>query len=403
MAKRAKDKITDEDRELLGSLGVDSTPTQKQERTPKEQRIIAGFEEIERFVEEQGRAPQHGEGKDIFERLYAVRLDKIRESEECREALEGLDSQGLLEGSEDSPEKQLTGDEDDEALLAALGADEEPGSDLTELKHVRSREEIRVAEEIAQRAKCEDFAVFKPLFEQLQGDLDSGARKTLKYKNNGEINLGDFFIVEGQKAYVAEKGEQFINDYDRPDHRLRVIFDNGTENELLLRSLQRALNRDKVSRRVTQADMGPLFADEKDDGDLTSGFIYVLRSLSDDPFIQSNRTVIHKIGVTGGEVKKRIANAAKEPTFLLAEVEVVTVYELVGINRKGLESLLHRFFSPAKLEVELPDRFGQAVEPNEWFLVPFPVIERAVELLREGTIDDYRYDPEQAEIVEREG
>ena len=53
-------------------------------RSPREERVIAGFEDILNFFEENGRAPKHGEDRDIFERLYAVRLDRIREQPEFR-------------------------------------------------------------------------------------------------------------------------------------------------------------------------------------------------------------------------------------------------------------------------------------------------------------------------------
>ena len=66
------------DQELLDALGVEVKADKKATHTPREERIIAGFEEIQRFVEEQGRLPAHGEGNDIFERIYATRLDQIR-------------------------------------------------------------------------------------------------------------------------------------------------------------------------------------------------------------------------------------------------------------------------------------------------------------------------------------
>lgn len=43
---------TDEDLELLAELGVDLAPKPSGQRSAKEERIIAGFEEIERFVAE---------------------------------------------------------------------------------------------------------------------------------------------------------------------------------------------------------------------------------------------------------------------------------------------------------------------------------------------------------------
>lgn len=391
--------ITDEDLDLLDELGVDAVPAASGGRPAREQRIIAGFEEIERFYTEHNRVPEHGENRDIFERLYAVRLDRIRESGECREILRGMDTHGLLGSYNSSSIVREDPPLNDEELLASLGVDATESDDLTQLKHVRSREEIKAAEEIAQRNPCVDFDTFKPLFERVQQDLTSRHRQTLKFKDNAEVKKGDLFILEGQKVIVADMGEPFVGEHGRPDRRLRVVYDNGTESDLLVRSLQRALNKDKTSRRITDPEMGPLFSDEDNEDDLPSGCIYVLRSKSEHPFVAQNRTVLHKIGVTGSEVKVRIANAKKDPTYLLAEVEVVATFKLSNINRKMLEALLHKFFGSARLDMELKDRFGGQVEPREWFLVPLPVIEEAIEKLIDGTITDYRYDAGTARLV----
>jgi hypothetical protein len=393
--------ITDEDLELLGDLGVDAEATQTGGRSAREQRIIAGFEEIERFVQEHGRKPEHGENRDIFERLYAVRLDRIRESGECREILRSMDSHGLLDIGDDAQSSRVNEEPSDEELLDALGVGAVPAEDVTQLVHVRSRDEKTAAEEIAQRNPCKDFGEFRPLFEKVQHDLGTGQRRTLKYKENADVKKGDMFILDGQKVIVAELGEPFVSDYGRPDRRLRVVYDNGTESDLLVRSLQRALNKDKASRRITEPDLGPLFSDEEGEDDLPTGYIYVLRSKSEHPFVAEHRSVVHKIGVTGGDVKSRIANAKKDPTYLLADVEIVATFKLSNINRKGLEALIHKFFGSARLDLELKDRFGGQVEPREWFLVPLPVIEEAIQKLIEGTIGNFRYDSEAAKLVER--
>lgn len=393
--------ITDEDLELLGDLGLDAEATQTGGRSAREQRIIAGFEEIERFVQEHGRKPEHGEMRDIFERLYAVRLDRIRESAECREILLSMDSLGLLNIGDDAQSSRVNEEPSDEELLDALGVGAVPAEDVTQLVHVRSREEKTAAEEIAQRNPCKDFGEFRPLFEKVQHDLGTGQRRTLKYKENADVKKGDMFILDGQKVIVAELGEPFVSDYGRPDRRLRVVYDNGTESDLLVRSLQRALNKDKASRRITEPDLGPLFSDEEGEDDLPTGYIYVLRSKSEHPFVAEHRSVVHKIGVTGGDVKSRIANAKKDPTYLLADVEIVATFKLSNINRKGLEALLHKFFGSARLDLELKDRFGGQVEPREWFLVPLPVIEEAIQKLIEGTIGNFRYDSEAAKLVAR--
>ena len=387
-------ELTDEDEALLEELGVDVAPKKVVKHTPEEERIIAGFEEIQRFVEEHGRQPQHGEDRDIFERLYAVRLDRIRASEHCRALVEPIDHQGLL-NPETPGEPAPVDDLDDDALLAELGVDAEL-SPITDLRHVRSNAEKRAAEEIANRLKCEGFDKFKPLFERVQDELNSGIRVTRPFELKAEIKPGSFFIVGGQKAYVAEMGEVFTNAQGRRDARLRVIFDNGTESNMLMRSLQRALNKDEAGRRITDPVAGPLFAGQTTDGDEASGTIYVLRSKSDLPLVAENRELVHKIGVTNLPVKQRIAGARLQPTFLMADVEVVATYELFNINRTKLENLIHRIFAPARLDIEIKDRFGNPVTPREWFLVPLFVIDEAVERIKDGTISSYVYDPNEA-------
>ncbi|GLQ28981.1 MULTISPECIES: GIY-YIG nuclease family protein [Sulfitobacter] len=386
--------FTDEDDALLAELGVEVEVKKQLSRTPREERIVAGFEEISRFAEEHGQPPQHGEDLDIFERLYAVRLDRIRDLQECRDLLAPLDEQGLLA---ETFAASTSGAEDleDDALLAELGV-EVAKSPLTELKHVRSTAEKKAADEVANREKCEDFSKFKPLFEMVQKELHSGLRETRPFEMKAEIEKGRFFIVGGQKAYVTEKGETITNEQGRTDARLRVIFDNGTESNMLMRSLQRALNKDGAGRRITDPSAGPLFSDQTIDGDEASGIIYVLRSKSDHPLVTENRELVHKIGVTNMSVEKRIAGAQLQPTFLMANVEVVATYELYNINRSKLENLIHRIFEPARLEIEIMDRFGRPVVPREWFLVPLFVINDAVEKIRDGTITGYHYDPRAA-------
>jgi hypothetical protein len=389
--------FTDEDDALLAELGVEVEVKKQLSRSPREERIIAGFEELLRFADEHGRPPQHGEDRDIFERLYAVRLDRIRDLQECRGLLAPLDEQGLLANAP-APSASDSDDLDDDALLAELGV-EVAKSPLTELKHVRSTAEKKAADEVANREKCEDFATFKPLFEQVQKELDSGLRETRPFEMKAEIEKGRFFIVSGQKAYVADKGETITNEQGRTDARLRVIFDNGTESNMLMRSLQRALNKDDAGRRITDPSAGPLFSDQTIDGDEASGTIYVLRSKSDHPLVAENRDLVHKIGVTNMSVEKRIAGAHLQPTFLMANVEVVATYELYNINRTKLENLIHRIFEPARLEIEIMDRFGRPVIPREWFLVPIFAIKDAVERIKDGTISGYVYDPKQARLV----
>ncbi|ASW03665.1 GIY-YIG nuclease family protein [Paraburkholderia aromaticivorans] len=388
--------------DLAAELSDFAAPEKKGGRPPREERIIAGFEEIQRFFETHNRAPQHGEDRDIFERLYAVRLDRLRSLPDCRALLAPLDHQGLLAGA---PSVAATEEDIDVDELAAELAGTANADDITVLRHVRTSAEKRAAEEIAQRTPCEDFETFKPLFERVQRELKEGIRETRAFHKLDEIKLaeiqqGEFYIVGGQLAYVAEVGEEIRTPYERRDSRLRVVFDNGTESDVLQRSFQRALYRDEAARLVTNPSAGPLFSDEASDDDQESGTIYVVRSKSELPIVAANRDVLHKIGVTGrNNVAARFVNARNDPTFLLAEVEIIATYDLYNINRVKLENLIHRVFEPARLDIGIKDRFGKPVVPREWFLVPVFVIDEAVERIKDGTITQYVYDPKSARLT----
>jgi T5orf172 domain len=292
-------------------------------------------------------------------------------------------------------------DLDEDALLAELGIGDEPAdqNDITVLRNVRSSAAKRVAENIADRTPCTDFDKFQPLFEQVERELKPGIRKALRFGQDASIAIGDFFILGGQLAYVAEMGEQYRTPNKETNARLRVIYANGTESDLLLRSLQRALYKDDTGRRLTDPDMGPLFGDISEPEDIETGTIYVLRSLSKHPFVAEHRELIHKIGVTGGEVQTRIAGAQKDATYLLADVEVVATYKLHNLNRIRLENIFHRLFGAAQLDLTIEDRFGHPVKPREWFLVPLHVIDEAVRYIRDGSITDAVYDPKTAKLV----
>ena len=385
-----------EDDDLLAELGLDATPIKVSVHTPQEELVLAGFEDILHFIETHGRAPEHGEGRDIFERIYAVRLDRLRAMTSVHALLAPLDTRGLLSEAPHilAPEQVET--LDDDSLMAELGLGGRNSDDITQLRHVRTFEERKTAEDIANRTRCEDFERFQQLFEQAERELKAGARKTIRFRRDASVEVGNFFILGGQTVYIAKMGDTFRTPNGTPDARMRVIYSNGTESDLLQRSLQRALYKDETGRRITDPDTeaGPLFGDAPEEDDIASGTIYVLRSLSDDPFIAEHRKTIHKIGVTGGKVETRIADAINDPTYLLANVEVVATYKLSNINRVKLENIFHRVFAAALLDVTIKDRFGKPVHPREWFVVPLPVIDEVVKCVVDGTITQVVYDPQ---------
>lgn len=385
-----------DDVELLRRLGLELPETRpKKKLSAVQERVIAGFEEIQSWSAQHGRVPDDSPERDIFERLYAVRLDRIKQDEEMRSWVLEMDSQGLLDAT-----PKYTESVTDEELLASLV---DPGNDLTNLRNVRSAEERREAQEQASRDKCEDFHRFNPAFEQVKKDLASAVRTTLRFRDNARIDTGDWFILDGLVCLVAGEGQSIAvrskpGEYNK---RLRVIFDNGTESNLLKRSLERALQKDSTGRRITSPDNGPLFSTEMPDEEQPAGFVYVVRSKSKDPFISEKREFIHKIGVTTQPVERRLANASREPTFLYADVELVMSVVVFNIIPNKLEYLLHRYFDQVRLSVVAKGVVADSA-PREWFMVPLEAIEQALDALIEGRLTKTFFDAETMTVRERD-
>ena len=297
---------------------------------------------------------------------------------------------GLLPGNVPVVPKTLDDILADEELLST------PQDDIFDLVHVRPP--TARPDEVAERHLCKDFDNFKPLFEESVRDLSGGKRKAIPFANEQEIKAGEFFVLNGVMVYVAEVGETHIRN-GKKNARLRLIFDNGTEGNNLLRSLATELYKDPNGRRITSTNMGPLFEDRPREGDTETGMIYVVKSLSDDPEIRKLDGLLHKIGFTSGKMEIRIQNAKDDPTFLMASVHPVATYTLYNIDRVKLEHLLHNFFAESRLNIEIRDRFGKKIKPREWFLVPSELIAEAVSRLKDGSIVNFRYDARRAAII----
>ncbi|MFK5979534.1 MAG: GIY-YIG nuclease family protein [Rhizobiaceae bacterium] len=359
---------------------------------PDQARLEDGFVQVLAFFEEKKRLPVLS-ADGFEERSLAVRYASIVENSAKLERVRHLDYLNVL------PEKveQVT---PEELTLDEMLNDEmfDDGGSIFELVNVKSRAEIEPADFIAGRKRCSDFEAFKPMFERVAKELETGARKTIRFKNEQEIEVGHFFIYRGAMVYVAEKGEETVKN-GKKNARLRLIFDNGSESNHLLRSLARELYKDPHGRRLTQAKAGGLF--ENVENENQTGTIYVLRSTSDNPSIRQYDGFLHKIGVTSGDVERRIANAENDATFLLGSVEIVATYDLVNINRHRLENMLHTFFVEAKADIVIHDRFGKPVTPREWFFVTIDAINDAIESIQSETISQKIYDITNARVVER--
>jgi hypothetical protein len=365
-------------------------------------RKLAVLEEVKAFYEREGRIPDP-DALDHEEMRLGTIWQAVHQgpSQEMLEA----DAQGLLKASVASEVSWRDEPDDNEIPDSLDDIFDDDGLDVdletVSLKHVTPASERHLPDHRAEFTPCIDFDQFADKFEAIQQALEEGTRKAIPVKKWAVIEPleGDFFIRNGLLALIAEKSEMTARGGAR-DHRLRVIFSNGTESDPLMSSFRKSLNDDKAARMIENVGLGPLDPEWEADRLALTGTIYVARSLSDDDGIRQQRNILHKIGVTSQDVRRRIADARNDPTFLLAPVEIVAAFELENLPRNQVENLLHRFFEAAKpAELFVTDRFGKKVFPKEWFYVLPEHVSQAVKLIQDGRLHEFHYDSRKQAIV----
>lgn len=362
-------------------------PTPKKHIVTKDERLVTSFEKINDFVRKNGHIPDE-QSADISEAMLGHMLNKMKTDKKQVEALTEYDEFGLLE-TEKAPESL-------EELFAedsGLFKNTDDIFDVTKLP--RQGVVDKQSGEIASRKAVEDFSIYRPLFEEKQSGLASGKYRLIKFTKQEEVVEGGFYISGGQMCYVESIGEEKMT-FGRMKARLRVIFENGTESNIYLRTLSSQLYNDDGYIVVN--------AEQKDSSDNKEavGHIYILRSKSQDTAIQDIKD-LYKIGMTEGTVEGRIANAENDPTYLMAPVEIVETYKVTGdYNTQKVEALIHRFFADAKVILTITDKDGREYTPDEWYSVPIGVVREAIDLLNTGEIINFIYDANSQKIVEVE-
>lgn len=365
------------------------------------ERLVASFEEINAFIREHNREP--ASSRDISERKLYSRLKGLRESPDKAAALAEFDTFNLLANMKYPEPKELNTIDDvleDDALGLIVGdvSGEADPNDIFTLRNVPKS--INMPDHIAKRKPCEEFEQFETLFKRIHADLTSKEKVMKPFTSERQIAPGEFFILQGMLVYVANVGEREKRNFGNVNARLYCVFENGTESNMLLRSLAAALWKDKKSRQIVDAGQAEIFSESEQitEEDKSTGYIYILRSLSENPQIKGIED-LYKIGFSSQPVKQRIQNAAQEPTYLMADATLVAEFQTYNLNPQKLEILLHTFFAESCLNLDVFDSKGNRHIPREWFVVPLHVIETAIQLLINGDIVNYRYDSQRQEIV----
>ena len=336
--------------------------------------------EVADWIEKNGRDPDEN-AKDVTEHRYAVRLKKIRDrnsTEKKEDVFDPLSDPAL------------------DSMIAAM--------DIPDLEDftgsVIKQRKIKPADYISNRTHIDDFTQYEPLFNTVQAELEKGVRKAIPFSASG-MRPGRFYIAGGLLCFIDEVYDPEKNSFGRLDSRLHVIFANHTESYMLFATLQKIMSEE--NGRAVTAPNESVFGNYNDaliQDDIETGYIYVLRSLSTEPELKKYGKDFYKVGYTGGSVEKRISNAVNEPTYLCAPVQIVEKWRCTNINSKALETFLHKFLDGARVRIRVNGKDKSQVA-SEWFNVPLGILEAMVPMILDGSIVNYRYDPNSQKLIRR--
>ena len=257
------------------------------------------------------------------------------------------------------------------------------------------------ADYVAQHKLCENFDDYKPLFAKVHQELKEGRRSLVKINKTATLTAGRYYFVSGQMLLLEQIGKLKKSSNSLPDARTRCIYENGTESDILLQTLRKNVVGDGYAISELQEEMDALFFNNSDitTEDKVTGYIYILSSLSGNPVVKKEKN-LYKIGFTTNSVEQRIANAENDPTYLMAPVKIVATYKVVNMNSQMFEDLVHQLLMPVQFQVTVFDEQGKEHQPQEWFVVPLPVVDVIIKKIMDGTIVGFTYNP-QLECLEK--
>lgn len=350
-------------------------------------RLLEAFNKINDFIRNNERLP-NSQSSDINEAVLGTELDTIKVDDKKSEYLREFDEFGILE-FEKAPDSL-------EELFNSSGDifDKDGIFDTSNLPRAKITD--KNVGEIAKRKRVDNFTEFKDIFDDANNKLATKEKILKEFNSVTDIRLHGLYVVGGMMCYVESIGEA-KEVFGRKKERLRVIYANGVESNVYLRTLASQLYEDG-GYMIVDRDCN----EDVDISEKTVGHIYILESLSEDPNVTTIKD-LYKIGVTTGSVSNRIKNARKDPTYLMAPVKIVEDFRLTGsYNPQKVEALIHRVFAEAKIDMTIIDNEGNPYTPNEWYSVPLQVIIEAIDMINDKEISKYYYDSDSQAMVRRD-
>ena len=382
---------------------------------------LDSFIEIVDFYRDNQREPS--DSGDMIEFKLSIKLEKIRGELSSHEELREYDEFNLLGEKLGEPAKLEKEEFDsiDDILNSNLMEQISPMADIPssifDIKNVTNPELLRErkkAEQVGQTTACLNFEVFDSLFKDVHKGIVSKS-KLLGTIAESELSVfefqeGNFYLLKGMLLFIDHMSEIFRGT-DREDRRLKIVFENGTQSTMLLRSLTKRIREDLGAKRILNTDGIPFnakrvkLADEADprmqvySQSKSTGYIYIAKTYKPD--LRSQYNHLYKIGLTKRDVSKRFKEAPKDPAFLMSEAEQIKVIPLNGLNLSSVEGAIHALFGRVRLDIDVVGADGKAYKAREWFNVPLEAINDAVTLIQDLTIHLYRYDSDTQKLIRR--
>lgn len=384
--------------DTLGLLNLPAHGSVSETKTDV-QRLVDSFQEIVQFFEDNCRLPENED--DLKELKLKARLEAIKKDPVKVKTLIDYDFYDLLD-KKNTPTMTLSETLNDPLGLLDLSDEDDS---IYKLKHVEKNDRLR-PDFIAHRRVCRDFSTFEPVFRQLKSDLKMGKREFVEFSES-DLESKSFFVLGGV-LLILESARTNVQEYkyasgnrNRQDGRTRCIFDNGTESNMLFRSLGKAL----LKNGFTISDIiksNELTNDGTNitDNDVTGGYIYVLKSLSSDENVRKFKD-LYKIGYCTTSISERISDCKNDPTYLMADVQIVLSVKCFNLNVPNLEDAIHKFFSDVNIEFKVVGNDGLVHHPREWFAAPLGSVEQAITLIVNGNYENYYYDKELKQIIKK--
>lgn len=339
------------------------------------------FKEIIDWIKNHdGKEPE--KSRDMTERKLYSRLKGYRDKPEIKKKLAEIDELNLLDSKNINLE---TSTKKPESLDDIFNDDDffekrDKVDSLLDLS--RYKRTINAADKYSVRKRASHFERYEPLFKLVHKEVANGTRKIIPVDTEKNITQGKFYIDNGVLLYVLSVGDYYIDKNGYRNAKLHLVYENGTENKgILLRSFASNLfDNTRQGRMVTEVMsdvMGETTIEERATEYLTTGYIYVVKSLSTNSEIAKYHN-LYKIGFASDSVEKRIKNAENESTYLYAPVKIVATWEVQNVSARRLETVIHHRFSDKQLQISFPTANQKMENPKEWYIVSFDEIESTI-------------------------